>query len=131
MTIVLKKVKHEEIFIRFCHESLKTIEPTEIGRQQFYEYQSVGKQPINPDDYYIKLTSGKTSFDWLVSEHQQGYINRDDRWFGLIPLWIDWEGERYILPHLLKWRKKLTGEDLPSWITSEKLTLDDILKGML
>lgn len=125
------KVKHEEIFIRFCSEHLDDIEPTEIGRQQFYEYQSVGKQPINPDDYYIKLTSGKTSFDLLVREYQQGYINKDDRWFGLLQLWIDWEGERYILPHLLKWRKKLTGEDLPSWITSEKLTLDDILEGML
>ena len=42
-----------------------------------------------------------------------------ESWWNLYQLWLDWEDERWALPHLLKWWKKETGEDLPDWVGKE------------
>lgn len=108
--------------------SLKTVEPNDLGRQQFFDYQTKGIKPENPDKYYEKLKDGKKWFDWQVSEYHQSYVKGTDGWFGLIQLWVDWKGERYLLPHLLKWRKDIVGEELPWWITNEDLELEDVFE---
>ena len=37
-------------------------------------------------------------------------------WWGLMDIWIDWKGDRWMLPYLLKWH-----DDLPDWIDREDL----------
>jgi hypothetical protein len=38
-------------------------------------------------------------------------------WWGIFRLWLDWKGDRWMLPSLLKWHK----EELPEWITKEDI----------
>jgi len=97
--------------------SLKGIEPTELGKQQFFDDQSRGIKPNEPDQYYKVLSYGKTQFDLLSREHYLLY--KSGEWWGLYQLWQDWEGERWVLPHLLKWYKKVTKKDLPKWVSKE------------
>ena len=42
-----------------------------------------------------------------------------ESWWNLYQLWLDWEGERWVLPYLLKWWKKETGMELPDWVSEE------------
>lgn len=51
----------------------------------------------------------------LVSEYQQMYVNGE--FWGFYTLWIDWKGNRWILPYLCKW---YYGE-LPEWLTNEEI----------
>ena len=94
--------------------------PTELGKQQFFDYQSKGKYkgcttyPRNEelDDYFYVLTEGKWLFDLVTREYQQMYGT--DEWPGLISIWMDWKGHRWCLKHILKWHK-----DLPEWVMRE------------
>jgi hypothetical protein len=97
--------------------SVKSVLPNDIGRQQFFEFQSFGKRPEQPDKYYEKLVKGKEKFDYIVSEYQKMY--RNGEWWGLYQVWLDWKEERWLLPYLLSWWKKETGYDLPNWITKD------------
>ena len=98
---------------------MKSVLPTELGRQQFYEFQSLGKRPEQPDLYFKKLVEGKEKFDYIVSEYHKMY--RKGEWWGLYQLWMDWKEERWLLPYLLSWWKKETGNDLPDWITKDTM----------
>lgn len=96
------------------------MEPTETGRKQFYEYQTSGKYKHEVygdseivDSYFFVLKEGKHKFDLLVSEYQQMY--QKGEWYGFYQLWMDWKGDRWMLPSLCKWYK---GE-LPDWIMEE------------
>lgn len=126
------KVKHEELFARLavdpknpmvkdgCDCSCCRVEratPTDRGRNQFWEQQSKGITPTEPDDYYLRLIAGKTAFDFLTSEYRQIYLNGE--WWGFYLLWQDWEGERWILPLLCAWYPSLTNRSLPSWLGLE------------
>jgi hypothetical protein len=119
------KVKNEKLFVRFYEPGCMTDgpeewEPSDKGRQQFIDHQSLGNEPEDPDPYYKVLRDGKKSFDFLCSEYKKMYTeNNGTGWWGLYTLWLDWEGERWLLPHLLKWWKKETGRDLPHWIGQE------------
>ena len=48
--------------------------PTEEGRKQFFDMQSRGIEPRNPDDYYLRLMRGKWCFDFLTSEYRNMYM---------------------------------------------------------
>ena len=88
--------------------------PSDIGREQFFKYQSWGVKPDTPDIYFDILMSGRKVMDFLCSEYEQMYDRGD--WWGLYQVWIDWKGNRWLLPHLLKWRKTKTGLELPKWL---------------
>lgn len=38
------------------------------GLEQFHERESRGVQPERPDPYYVRLSRGKASYEWLVTE---------------------------------------------------------------
>ncbi len=105
----MNRIKHEDLFRRFASSDMR---PTEKGREQFFRDQSYGKRPVDPDAYYLVLSAGKRAFDWLSRELYLLFGTPD--WWGLHQLWIDWKGERWVLPHLLKWYK-----GLPDWIARE------------
>lgn len=111
------KVKNEELFRYFAHSDC---EPTNIGREQFFKEQSLGKSPDSPDPYYLILSHGKRQFDWLTSEYQRMYFLRE--WWGFLTLWKDWEGNRWILPYLCKWHP-----NPPEWIDKE-ITREELLE---
>jgi len=101
-------------------QKLKDVEPNDVGRKQFYQYQTNGKHKHsrfldpNLDPYFFVLKQGKHQFDLLVRELQQSY-EKEIHWGGFYSLWLDWEGDRWLLPHLCKWYK---GE-LPDWLDKE------------
>ena len=115
---------------------LKGVKPNEVGRKQFYDYQTFGAykhsvhgQPykviingqhseIILDDYFFVLQKGKEMFDFLTSEYKKMYDNGE--WWGFYRLWIDWKGNRWLLPYLLSWFSKHTGRELPVWIDKEE-----------
>ena len=108
------KVKNEHLFRRFAHTECLT---TERGREQFFRDQSKGVKPEAPDDYYTALTLGKRAFDLLSSEYHKMYVLNE--WWGFLQLWKDWEGERWILPHLCSWYPSVANIPLPSWLDAE------------
>ncbi len=127
------KIKNERIFFAL---SDIVAEPNEVGRKQFFDQQSRGKEPLNPDAYYICLVRGKWAADNLTEEYRKAfYAESGYEWRGLVQLWLDWEGGRFVLPYLLSWHKKpkirptiiTTWEDwlnqylddLPEWIGKE------------
>lgn len=119
------KIKNENIFQYFAEGENLDTNPTELGQIQFFEHQSTGKAPQNPDPYYLALTQGKWWFDFQTRELEQLYL-REDEWWGFYQLWTDWKGNRWLLPHLCKWFPKLTGRKLPDWLgveQSDKATL--------
>ena len=108
------KLRNEELFCRFSHTKL---EPTENGRQQFFKEQSLGIKPQTPDPYYLALVEGKTAFDFLCKEYEGLYLSGE--WWGFLQLWKDWEGERWTLPYLCKWYRKVTSRQIPEWLSLE------------
>jgi len=70
------------------------------------------------DPYFFVLKHGKHQFDLITSEYEQRYENGLD-WDGLYQLWMDWEGDRWLLRHVLKWMK-----NLPDWIDKENEEID-------
>lgn len=108
------KIKNEKIFNRFTRYPS---EPTKEGKKQFFEQQSHGVSPKQKEPYYISLNDGKEQFDLLCREYQQMYQKRE--WWGFYQLWIDWKGERWLLPHLCKWHRML-----PKWLGKEKIDID-------
>lgn len=112
------KIKNEDIFEYFASKMLDNLpEKNSIGRQQFFDNQSLGKIPESPDPYYLALVRGKREFDFLTSEYRNMYISGE--WWGFYLLWLDWKGNRWILPELCSWYSKLTGLDLPVWLNKE------------
>ncbi len=116
----MNNIKNEALFLVFVHTDYL---PSEIGRKQFWDKQSLGIQPENPDTYYDTLTKGKQVFDYLTREYYKMYISNE--WWGFLPLWEDWEGQRWVLPFLCAWYPSLTGRKLPKWMGIEG-TLEEI-----
>lgn len=103
------------------------MEPNDLGRLQFYEYQTTGKYKLEEygkstvvDNYFFVLREGKHKFDLLVREYQQMY--RNGEWYGFYQLWLDWKGDRWMLPSLCKWYK----DQLPEWLTNEEIADEGI-----
>ena len=72
----MKKVKNEKLFVEMYKEDSlnnELFEQSNLGRLQFYEHQSFGKIPEEPDLYYSILVSGKKSFDFLTKEYLDLY----------------------------------------------------------
>lgn len=103
------KIKNEILFRRFS--PIKT-RPSQKGREQFVDHQSRGIKPLHPTKYFLALNDGKTHFDLLSNEYRTLYFS--DEWWGWLQLWLDWEGERWILSHLCKWHP-----NIPEWLTLE------------
>jgi hypothetical protein len=122
------KIKNEKIFVWFYKSKWKNKEviPTDLGKTQFYQNQSLGKYSIHSkglDPYFFVLFYGKQGFDLQTREYQQLYLKQDE-WWGILQIWKDWKGDRWILPKLLKWHSK----HLPKWITREDITESEIDK---
>ena len=105
----MRKIKNVKLFFKF---SRYKIEETQEGLEQFFKAQSFGTMPRESDPYYICLNDGKEQFDLLCSELQQMY--KKGEWWGWYQLWVDWEGERWVIPYICKWHK-----NIPEWVSEE------------
>lgn len=94
------------------------MKPNDIGRRQFYEFQTEGKykdivlkSTFKPemrkqlDDYFWVLFEGKESFDLIVSEYRNMYNNRE--WWGFQMLMEDWKDNPWLVKHLCKWHENI------------------------
>jgi hypothetical protein len=99
-----RKIKNEQIFNEFS-QIFKDIEASDKGRTQFFNQQSYGIFPENPDDYYLKLLDGKKWFDWQIQEYISLYLSDD--WWGWYQIVEDYRGKEWMIPLLFPWRYKL------------------------
>ena len=115
------KIKHERLFRLFYRPGVLNDGPQEwtlnhLGRQQFHEHESRGIIPTDPDPYYWVLHHGKKAFDLHVATLREDFCNPARMcWPGVYALWLDWKGNRWVLPHILPFL------DLPEWITRENV----------
>lgn len=98
------------------------MKPNEVGRKQFYDFQTDGTHRLivmditrerrkELDDYFWVLFEGKESFDLLVSEYRNMY-NKGE-WWGFSQLMEDWKEHPWLIKHLCKWH-----ENLPDFIAN-------------
>ncbi len=94
-------------------------EPSDEGRRQFIDVESFGKNhwPNDPNPYFYVLMYGKTSFHFLSTQYRDMFEKGD--WWGFYMLWLDWEGDRWVLPYLCEWFKPVTNRELPNWLSDE------------
>lgn len=110
------QVKKERLFLFFYEPGVLNAGPTEwapsdVGREQFVKHQSKGIEPEVPDPFYTVLTGGKRLFDFICKQLLD--LWRSESWWGLHLIWLDWEGDRWVLPHILSWWEKETNCRLP------------------
>jgi hypothetical protein len=91
------------------------VPPSDEGRLQFFEYESFGKTPVEPDPYFLCLQEGKKWFSVQQEEVRRSYLSWE--WWGWYQYWVDWEGERWVLKYLMSWHPNppawLLGDDGP------------------
>jgi hypothetical protein len=116
------RIKYEDIYLKFSKRENEPT-PNELGRRQFYEFESWGKVPENPDPYYLRLCDGRKWMDWQRNELKYSI----HKFFGLeikeqcsiefhgwYLLREDWLGELHILKMLMNWC-----DFVPSWVFEE------------
>jgi hypothetical protein len=129
------KRKHEVLYVEWSKLSCP---PTDIGREQFKQWESNGTIPEEPDEFFLVLQNGKKWFDWQLNDckkqwddhvqYQIDYVEwlRSDRskpfdkidfWWGWESWRRDWEGEFWKMKELFRWMD----EDLmPDWLRDAK-----------
>ena len=53
---------------------------TDLGLQQFYEFESHGKIPNMPDPYFTLLCDGKAWWEWTLNEYAKTFFT--ENWMG-------------------------------------------------
>lgn len=93
---------YKDIVCKKCqdHKQMLQCKPTNLGRKQFFEEQSYGIKPDNPDMYYQKLNRGKWGFDFIHEEYHKIRYTYD--WPGTHSLKQYWENDLWVLEKLLK-----------------------------
>lgn len=94
------------------------MKPNEIGRKQFYDFQTEGmygklvsestynlEKRKQLDDYFWVLFEGKESFDLMVSEYRNLYNIGD--WWGWYRLLEDWGENAWLIKYLCKWHNNI------------------------
>ena len=92
----------------------KVVEPTKIGRQQFFDYETYGTCPEKPDPFFLCLRQGKKWFNVQQDDLRKSWGTGE--WFGFYCYWKDWKGQRWVLRHLFSWVPK---ELIPEWFYRE------------
>ncbi len=119
-SVTAKRQDLEKLYLLFAgdvsHYKGFDKEPTERGRQQFYNYESHGKYPDEPDPFFMTLQHGKKSFHILQTTLKESYGTFE--WYGLYCYWLDWKGERWVLKYLFSWMNQ---ERIPDWFYREDI----------
>ena len=102
----MRHLRKESVFYEL---STKKTEPNDIGRKQFFDYQSKGIYPKEENNYFKTLIDGKWQFDFLSSEYYNAFICGE--WWGWHQLRKDWNGKWEILKALCHWHK-----NRPDWL---------------
>jgi len=63
-----------------CNRNPSSPQRTELGIEQFYEWESHGKMPEKPDPYFTHLLDGKAWWEWTLNEIAKTYLT--ENWFG-------------------------------------------------
>jgi hypothetical protein len=92
------------------------IPASEVGRNQFFEYESYGKYPENPDPYFLHLQQGKKWFSVQQESIRDNYSTWE--WDGFYSYWKDFKGERWVLKYLFRWCPK---NNIPDWLYREDI----------
>ena len=66
-----------------CNRQVGSPERTDLGLEQFFEYESRGVKPLLPDRYFTHLLDGKKWWEWTLNEYAKSYATGTD-WFGWV-----------------------------------------------
>lgn len=88
--------KYKQSFLRECQrfaecQSNSSAVPSDVGLHQFFEYESYGKKPEQPDPYFLRLLNGKAWWEWTVNYIADSYLG--ERWHGWAMLWHDYRDD--------------------------------------
>lgn len=86
--------------------------PNELGREQFFNFESKGIVPEIPDVFFKQLCDGKKWFSVQQETIRKSYLTEE--WAGFYSYYVDFKGERFILKYLFSWLK-----EVPKWIFEE------------
>jgi hypothetical protein len=98
---VSAKSNREELEKLYLLYSDKECTPTELGRKQFYDFETYGRKPSDPDPFYDCLMQGKKWFSVDQESIRKSYLTWE--WYGWYQYWSDWKGERWVLKYLFSW----------------------------
>ena len=101
------------MYLKFSH---RKDEPTDIGRQQFFDFESRGIVPENPDPYYLRLSDGRKWLDWQRNDMKEQYFRylngiSDCGWYGWHQLREDFKDDLEVLKLLMNWHP-----NIPKWV---------------
>lgn len=112
-----KRDEYEQLYMIFSKDV--QAEPTELGSEQFYRYESFGETPENPDPFHFRLCQGKKWFSVQQEMIRSTFLTFE--WDGWYSYWLDWKGERWALKYLMEWHP-----NPPEWLCKEEDMPDDI-----
>jgi hypothetical protein len=117
---VTAKSNREELEKLYIIYSDYPCEPTEKGRKQFYDYETHGEKPTEPDPFYKCLENGKKWFSVDQDSIRKSFLtmfrkNPPWEWNGYWCYWKYFEGERWILRYLFAWHN-----NPPEWMFHEE-----------
>lgn len=90
-----------ERFQRFFPSS--PVKPNDLGLKQFYDLESSGIRPTDPNPFFTLLLDGKRWWEWQLNEISNTYLTDD--WWG----WAIFEDEYKNDPSGLKQIKRRCG----------------------
>lgn len=71
------KQKHRTLEARFASGRIPR---SIVGARQFWQFESDGTEPDNPDPYYLDLRGGKMGRHYAITEMAKSFFGTD--WFG-------------------------------------------------
>ena len=78
---------------RFAECGNTHAQPTELGLAQFHARESRGIRPEEPDPYFVRLCSGKASWEWTLNEYEAAYWYKPGP-YGCPKWWGWWQLEK-------------------------------------
>lgn len=88
---ISKKFKREiERFEISC--GCKKIKRTDLGLKQFFDKESKGIIPDDPDEYYLLLLNGKKWWEWTLEFIKDRY--KKGEWFGFLITFLDFQNDK-------------------------------------
>ena len=64
-----------------CSTADGLLNRSEVGLQQFHEYESKGIKPSNPDQYFAFLCDGKKWWEWTLNFYIEQWPQNWDGWY--------------------------------------------------
>lgn len=104
-----RKKEQELLYIKFSNVNCDS---NEIGRKQFFDFESKGIVPENKNVFFECLCDGKRWFSVQQEMIRKTYLTQE--WDGLYSYFEWFKGERFMLRYIFSWL-----DNIPEWMLEE------------